>query len=117
MNKPDRLHKISATDPARMMCMGPFTLDLYYRKVFFSGKPVTLPPCTFDYLVTLMRHSPNPISYQELVKISQGYNLGRLEAQDLARARVYILRKSLEADPQNPQYIRAVPGYGYRIEI
>jgi DNA-binding response OmpR family regulator len=97
--------------------MGPFKLDLYFRKVLFGGKPVSLPPCTFDYLVTLLRHSPNPVSYQDLVKIAQGYNLGRLEAQDLARARVYVLRKSLEADPQYPHYIKAVDGYGYRIEL
>jgi DNA-binding response OmpR family regulator len=117
MDKPEQMHKMNAANATRSLAFGPFTLDLNYRKARLEGKQLTLPPCTFDYLVTLLLHSPQPVSYQALVKDAQGYNLGRLEAQDLARCRIFLLRKAVEPDPQNPLYIKTMPGYGYRVEI
>lgn len=100
----------------RFLQKGPFTIDLYSQRTLVEEKYIQLPPCTFDYLVTLLRHSPKPVSYQQLVSDSQGYQLPRLESQDLARMRVYMLRKALEENRQNAGCIHAVAGYGYRLD-
>ncbi len=97
--------------------MGPFLIDLEGRNTLLNNKPVPIPPCTFDYLVTLIRHAPDPVPYQVLVAESQGEELPRLDAQDLARYRVHMLRKVLEPDLIRPRYVIAVDGVGYRLEI
>jgi DNA-binding response OmpR family regulator len=38
------------------------------------------------------------------------------EARELARWRIHELRKIIEADPEQPQYIQTVRGVGYRLE-
>ena len=117
MKKPGALRRESPNDTSRFLCVGPFTLDLYTRHVSSNETQLLLPPCAFDYLATLVRNSPHPVSYQGLVLESQGYHLGKLEAQDLARSRIYLLRKVIEPDSQTPQYILAVAGYGYRLAL
>ncbi len=97
--------------------LGPYTLDLIKRQVRLEDQAVPLPSCTFAYLATLARHAPEPVSYQDLVAETQGYKLTKVEAQDLARWRIYRLRKILEADPREPVYILSIPGFGYRLVL
>ncbi len=97
--------------------LGPYTLDLQRRQVLVKEQALPLTPCTFDYLAVLARHAPEAVSYENLVKEAQGYKLDKIEAQDLARWRIYRLRKTLEADPRDPVYILSVPGFGFRLAI
>ncbi len=69
----------------------------------------------FDYLATLIRHAPNPVPFQTLVSDSQGYEVTRAEAQEIARWWVHQLRKVIEQDPDHPQFILTVRGTGYRL--
>jgi DNA-binding response OmpR family regulator len=111
----DLLNKLPPTDPARYLRQGPFTLDLHARHVMVEEKYIPLSPSNFDYLVTLVRHCPNPVSYEEMVKQAQGYELTRSEAQEMARWRIHELRKALEPDPKHPRYIITMRGHGYRL--
>ncbi len=95
--------------------LGPYTLDFELRQVRFENRAFPLAYCTFEYLAVLARHAPEPVSYENLVNEAQGYRLDKVEAQDLARWRIYRLRKILEADPREPEYILSVPGFGYRL--
>ncbi len=115
MKKAGRKQRSFAGDGTRFLSSGPFTLDRDTQRAALNGFQIDLPPCTFDYLATLMRNSPHPVSYQDLVRESQGADLGRLDAQDLARSKIFLLRQFIERDPQSPQYILAVAGYGYRL--
>ena len=101
----------------RYLCRGQFTVDLFNHDTFVSGRNIPLPPCTFEYLVSLMRHAPNAVSYKALVADAQGMHLKQVEAQDLARLKVYMLRKVLEENDQTPRLITSVPGFGYRLEF
>lgn len=96
---------------------GPFQVYLDARQVILNGQPVKLAPMSFNYLIALLRRSPSPISYEELVCEIHGYNLKRSEARDIARWQIYQLRQGLETDPRHPCYILTERGIGYRLVI
>ncbi len=102
-------------DPSRILRCGPFSLDQHTKTVLFRDQAIKLPPSTFDYLVTLIRHAPNAVTYEVLVIESQGYSVSRTEAREMARWQIHELRKSIEPDPELPQYIMTVRNVGYRI--
>jgi DNA-binding response OmpR family regulator len=102
---------------ARFLKRGNFELDLHARHAALNGKYIPVTGIYFDYLGTLVRHAPKPVPYKTLVKESQGYDMAVAEATDLARWRIHELRKVIEADPQQPQYILTVRGTGYRLAI
>jgi DNA-binding response OmpR family regulator len=103
-------------DPTRYLKCGSLTLDRHTHSVQFDDTNTSLPPSTFDYLVTLVRHSPNPVTYEKLVSESQGYqHLSRAEAREIARWQMHEIRKVLEADQRHPKLVITVRGVGYRL--
>ncbi len=99
----------------RLLFSGPMILDLNSHYIRLYDRVVHIPTCAFDFLVTLARHYPEPVSYKTLVLESRNHPLTQLEAQDLARLNVYLLRRALEEDIQKPRLILTVAGYGYRL--
>jgi DNA-binding response OmpR family regulator len=105
----------AALEPERYLQRGKFTLDLHTRRVLLRDQQILLPPVTFDYLVTLMRHSPNPVPYEVLVEESQGFRASRAEAREIARGRIHALRKALEQDQRHPEFVVTVRNIGYNL--
>jgi DNA-binding response OmpR family regulator len=104
-------------DPARFLKRGPLLLDLHTRHVSLNERSISLPPSTFDYLATLVRHSPQPVSYETLVLESQGYQgLSRIEAKEITRWQIHEIRKALE-EPRHPLIVITVRDVGYRLVI
>ncbi len=115
---PQTKQPASTFDPSRYLKRGDLQLDLHTHHVTLNGREISLPPSTFDYLVTLMRHSPNPVPYEILVKESQGYQeISRIEAKEMTRWQIHELRKALEEDQQRPHLIITVRDVGYRLVI
>jgi DNA-binding response OmpR family regulator len=102
-------------DPSRYLQKGTIRLDLHTRQVIINGSSINLTPTAFDYLVTLVRHSPETITYKKLVKESQGYEPTLIEAKEVARWRIHELRKAIEGDSRKPQFLITVRGVGYRL--
>ncbi|HLF26300.1 MAG TPA: response regulator transcription factor [Anaerolineae bacterium] len=102
-------------DPARYLRRGPLMLDLHARRALLQERHIPLPPSTFDYLTTLMRHAPDPVKYETLVLESQGYAVSRTEAREIAGWQIHELRQALEPDPQQPSLIITVRNVGYRL--
>jgi two-component system response regulator MtrA len=90
-------------------------LDLHTRRVTVSGRIANLSPAAFDYLVALVRHSPEVVDYQTLVAEAQGYQAEPREAQELVKWHIHHIRQAIEKDPQNPALIINVRNRGYRI--
>lgn len=111
------LAAIPPDDSARFLKKGDFDLDLHARHAALNGKYIPVTGIYFDYLGTLLRHAPKAVAYKTLVKESQGYDATIAEARELARWRIHELRKVIETDPQQPQYILTVRGLGYRLAI
>ena len=102
-------------DPNRFLICGQITMDLHTRHVLLCHQNVPLPPTTFDYLVTLARHSPEVVTFENLVQESQGFETSRSEAREIVRWQVHELRAALESDPGCPQLIITVRNVGYRL--
>jgi DNA-binding response OmpR family regulator len=111
------LTSVSPVDPTRLLRKGSLTLDLHTRTVVCGDEVITLPPSRFDYLVTLVRHSPDPVTYETLVMESQGYQVTRSEAREIARWQVHELRKAIELEPDNPKLIITIRNVGYRLVV
>lgn len=99
------------------MKKGSFELDLDAHHATLNDNYIPVTGIYFDYLCTLLRHAPKAVEYKTLVKETQGYDVTIPEATALARWRIHELRKMIEADPERPQYILTVRGFGYRLVI
>jgi DNA-binding response OmpR family regulator len=111
------LAALAPADPARFLKKGRFELDLHALHATLDGGYIPVTGIYFNYLGTLLHHAPKPVSYQALVKESQGYDATIAEARDLTRWRIHELRKLIEKDPRQPQHILTVRGTGYRLAI
>lgn len=94
---------------------GPIQLDKKERWVHCNGKRTRLTPRLFVLLETLM-NEPGQIHMREdlFKKIWETDYLGDTRSLDV---HISWLRKAVEEDPRNPQYIKTERGIGYRLEI
>lgn len=102
-------------DSGRYLDCGNMKADLHTRHFMIANEIISLPSTSFDYLVTLMRHSPEAVSFETLVKESQGYDYTKNEARDITRWHIHQIRKLLEQDSSDPQHLITVRDFGYRL--
>ena len=91
---------------------GVLELDPVKYRVTKRGRPIHLTPKEFEVLHYLMLHAGEPIPHARLLKSVWGPEYGR----ELEYLRTFIrsLRKKIEDDPQNPQYLLTDAYVGYR---
>ena len=106
--------QVSASND-RFVRLGALTLDLYIRRVTMDDRAVDIPPASFDYLLALVRHSPNVVDYQTLVSEAQGYETDTREAQELTKWHIHHIRQAIEPDSRKPIHVINVRGTGYRL--
>lgn len=99
----------------RFVRLGGLTLDLYARRVTVDARVVSIPPTSFDYLLALVRHSPDVVDYQTMVTEAQGYETDTREAQELTKWHIHHIRQAIEPDPRKPVHVINVRGTGYRL--
>jgi two-component system alkaline phosphatase synthesis response regulator PhoP len=99
----------------RFVRLGTLSLDLYARRVTMGDRAVEIPPTSFDYLLALVRHSPNVVGYQTMVAEAQGYDTDMREAQELTKWHIHHIRQAIEPDSRKPAYVINVRGMGYRL--
>ena len=99
----------------RFLNYGKLSLDLHTHRLMVEDRTVSLPPATFDYLVVLVRHTPNVVDYQTLVTEAQGYEVEVREAQELVKWHVHHIRQAIEPDVREPVYLINERGIGYRL--
>ena len=80
----------------RFLSRGTVTLDLHTRRVTIGERIVNLTPTAFDYLLVLVRHTPNVVDYQTMVTEAQGYKAEAREAQELVKWHVHHIRQAIE---------------------
>lgn len=100
--------------PQRVL-LGLVEIDFASRHVRLRGREFRLTPKEFDLLRYLATHPNRPISHRELLQAIWGPDYG----DEVEYLRVFInqLRKKIETDPPNPQYILTEPWFGYRFAL
>jgi two-component system alkaline phosphatase synthesis response regulator PhoP len=100
-------------EPPPVLRVGPITLDRSTHAVTVDGELADLTPTEFDVLDTLMSTPGRVYSRAEILEAVQGVAFEAYERT--VDAHVKNLRKKLEPDPTNPDYILTVRGVGYRL--
>ena len=87
-------------------------IDFGARTVFNGAKTAHLTPKELDLLRYLTQHANQAVSHRELLQAIWGPDYG--DQVDYLRAIVKNLRKKMELNPEEPQYILTEPWVGYR---
>lgn len=77
-----------------------------------NGEEIALPRLSFDLLLCLARHAPNVVTKDVLLDEVWG---SVVVGEETIKQRVKLLRKALGDDSNDPRYISAVRGRGYRL--
>ena len=99
--------------PSEMpITVGEVMLDPARRRVERSGIAVHLTPREFDALQFLMEHAGRPITHVRLLTALRGPDSGN--DREYLRVLIGQLRKKIELDAANPEYILTDSHVGYR---
>jgi len=87
-------------------------IDLRVRQVTRDGRDLDIVGRSFDLLVALVQAAPSLMSTEELMERVWP---GVVVNPETVTQRVKLLRHALADDADNPRYIVALRGFGYRI--
>ena len=88
------------------------TVDFFRYQVVVDGEPVSLRPTEYRLLYHLISNPGWVMSHETLLSKVWGHEYR--DESHLLRLYITYLRKKIEADPANPQYILTERGVGYR---
>jgi two-component system, OmpR family, KDP operon response regulator KdpE len=97
-----------------VISIGDIELDTERRLVRKSGSTVHLTPKEFDLLHCLMSNAGKPLAHGYLLMSVWGSEYG--DESEYLRTFVRQLRKKLEDDPSQPQYLLTDSHFGYRFK-
>lgn len=100
------------TDPPSTFSDNNLTIDLDKRRVMLKNKPIKLSITEYRLLTYLFKNAGKILTFQEILETVWGQK--HRENPDYVRVYVWHLRKKLETDPKNPNYILTEYGIGYR---
>jgi two-component system KDP operon response regulator KdpE len=100
------------TNRDALIRQGHLELDPVKYRVMKRGVAIHLTPKEFEVLHYLMMHAGEPIPHARLLKSVWGPEYG--SELEYLRTFVRLLRKKIEDDPQNPQYLLTDAYVGYR---
>jgi DNA-binding response OmpR family regulator len=105
----------AAPQSSRFLQVRDIVVDRQKRVVMLAGRPLDLTPTEFKILVCLLETPDQIWSPKELVERAQGYETDAWGARAVIRVHIRRLRKKIEKDASNPQYILNVRGVGYML--
>jgi two-component system KDP operon response regulator KdpE len=99
-------------DPSSYVC-NDLRIDLALRRVFVKDEEIHLTPIEYKLLTTLVKHAGKVLTHRFLLKEVWGPN----DVRETHYLRVFManLRRKIEADPAQPQYLLTEQGVGYRL--
>jgi two-component system, OmpR family, KDP operon response regulator KdpE len=108
------LRRTPKREQREMIALGDFNIDLAARQVKVRDAEVKLTPKEYDLLLYLAEHPRRVISHRTLL----GAVWGDLNTEQPEYLRVFIgqLRKKIERNPAEPQYLLTDRWVGYRFD-
>jgi two-component system alkaline phosphatase synthesis response regulator PhoP len=89
-------------------------IDLERRSVRRAETPIELTATEFDLLAVLARAPGRPFTRSQLLE--RVYDVSFAGYERTIDAHIKNLRRKIEPDPQNPQYILTIYGVGYKFK-
>jgi len=93
-----------------------FDINFHTEQVFVNNKQIDLKAMEYKLLEYLARHPGRTLTKNELFEQVWGHSLAGVGDNTL-NVHIRYLREKIEADPNEPKYIKTVWGKGYRFEI
>ena len=100
--------------PHTKIRLGEVVIDFGERTVSRDNVSTHLTPKELDLLRYLTQHANQALSHRELLQAVWGPDYG--DQVDYLRVFVKNLRKKMEPNPEEPQYITTEPWVGYRLK-
>jgi len=94
---------------------GPFQIDQRAKRVLLNGKSVDLTRKEFELFELLATDVDRVFMADEIIEHLWPSN-NRATKSDLYQY-MHLLRKKTEDDPNNPQWILTIKGFGYRLNV
>src|SRR5215469_548874 len=91
---------------------GALKLDLLRRQLWRGEEEIRLSPTEFDLLAFMMKNAGAPLTHVKLLRTIWGPEYGG--ELEYLRSYVRMLRKKIENNPAEPEYILTEPWVGYR---
>lgn len=107
------LRRVSAGRKEQLLELPGMTLDYYAQSVDLGGRTVFLSKKEFSLLSYMAQNANRVVSVDKLFQIIWG--MESLEDTRTVAVHISNLRKKIEFDPANPEYIITVRGSGYRL--
>jgi len=108
-----RRQQLLASSRRAVHRVGLLSLDADRYEVKVGGKPVELTPKEFQLLRYFMQHPSRVFAREELLNLVWGEGVA-LEEHNLD-VHIHSLRRKIEPDPANPQFIQTIRGVGYKL--
>lgn len=102
-----------SSQPSRFIRIRDIVLDRQKHVATLRGRALDLTPTEFKILACLMETPDQVWSPQDLVRRAQGYDTDAWGARAIIRVHIRRLRKKIEQNPSNPEYILNMRGVGY----
>jgi two-component system, OmpR family, KDP operon response regulator KdpE len=94
---------------------GDLKLDLHRRMLWRGDDEIHLSPKEFDLLAFMMKNPDAILTHVKLLQSVWGPDYGG--ELEYLRTYVHMLRKKIERNPANPEYIVNEPWVGYRFRV
>jgi DNA-binding response OmpR family regulator len=98
---------------SRVMSVGSLVLDDMSKQVQINGQRLTLTPKEYDILKLLASQPGRVFSNEEILK--NVWPEGSFASSQDVKQYIYFLRRKIEQDPQNPERLVTVRGFGYKL--
>lgn len=99
--------------PTALVTCGGIEIDMLRCTVKVNGEPVSLTHTEYALLRQMALNTNRVLRHRDLLAAVWGAEY--VDDIDYLRAYIRYLRRKLEADPSNPQYIVTSPGIGYML--
>lgn len=102
---------------SRILQIGDLRVDVDRCEVERAGEPVSLTPHEFRIIEYMARNAGRVLKPHEILNaVTSDYEYLPREAQDVLKVAVRRIRRKIEPDEAEPQYLVTVRGFGYRLE-
>lgn len=98
----------------KLYVLGDLEVDLGRHEARLDGEALDLTPTEFRLLRSLASRAGEAVAQDELISDVWGDN--RRTSASALRRYIWFLRQKIETDPQDPDRLLTVRGFGYRLE-